>query len=364
MKNTRNPFVVPVFLPHAGCPHRCVFCNQHAVTGATTLPTISEFKSAISRFLGYAAGRRSEIQIAFYGGNFLGLPDAEVSSLLTLAQQFVRDGRVDSIRFSTRPDTIDDHRLKLISGYSVRTIELGAQSMDESVLIQSRRGHTGGQTVAAVQKLQRRDYVIGLQMMVGLPGDTIKRSEDTARRMIDLRPDFVRIYPTVVLENSLLATWYQQGRFAPWPLDTCVSLVKDLYLLFKHNNIAVIRMGLQAEENFDNGKAILAGPYHPAFGHLVHSKVYLDAAIAALKSSTHHKDSIRIYVHPHGISKMRGQVNHNVVRLQSIFQPRKVQVIADASLAADCIRLDASGPLCVNELKSPESNSLAAVDSE
>jgi len=363
MKNTRNPFVVPVFLPHAGCPHRCVFCNQHAVTGATTLP-FTELQSAISRFLGYAAGRPTEIQIAFYGGNFLGLPDAEVRSFLTLAQQFVRDGRADSIRFSTRPDTIDEHRLRLISGYSVGTIELGLQSMDETVLTQSRRGHTSGQTVAAVQRLQKRDYKIGLQMMVGLPGDTFKRSKDTARRMIDLQPDFVRIYPTLVLENSRLAKWYQQGKFAPWPLETCVSLVKDLYLLFKQNNIAVIRMGLQAGEDFGNGKAIIAGPYHPAFGHLVHSKVYLDAAIAALESSAHDEDSIRIYVHPHSISKMRGHVNHNIAALQAKFQPRKVQVIADASLAADCIRLNASGPLCVNELKSPESNPLAAAVSE
>ena len=364
MKNSRNPFVVPIFLPHAGCPHRCVFCNQHAVTGATTLPTISEFNSAISRFLGYATGRPSEIQIAFYGGNFLGLPDPEVISLLTLAQQFVRDGRADSIRFSTRPDTIDERRLKLISGYSVRTIELGVQSMDLTVLTQSRRGHTSGQTVAAVQRLKREDYMIGLQMMIGLPGDTIERSDDTARRIIDLLPNFVRIYPAVVLENSLLAEWYRQGRFTPWPLDTCVNLVKDLYLLFKQYDIAVIRMGLQAEKDFNNAKSILAGPYHPAFGHLVHSKVYLDAAIAALKSTKHGKDNIRIYVHPRSISKMHGHKNHNIITLQSKFQLRKVQVLPDPSLDEDSIRLDASDCLDVNDLRSPEQNIVTAVASD
>ena len=364
MKNTRNPFIVPVFLPHAGCPHRCVFCNQHAVTGTPILPTISEYESTISRFLGYVAGRPADIQIAFYGGNFLGMGDSEVVSLLTLAQKFIRDGRADSIRFSTRPDTIDEHRLKLISGYSVRTIELGVQSMDEAVLTLSRRGHTSGQTVAAVQKLHKRDYVIGLQMMIGLPGDTLECSVDTARRIIDLRPNFVRIYPAVVLENSPLAKWYRQGRFAPWPLDTCVSHVKNLYLMFKQNNIAVIRMGLQSEKEFNNTKAILAGPYHPAFGHLVYSKMYLDAAIAALKSSTIGEDRIRIYVHPRSISKMRGHMNHNIATLLSIFQPRKIQVLPDPSLAEDRIRLDASDLLCVNESMSSESNSLAAIASE
>jgi histone acetyltransferase (RNA polymerase elongator complex component) len=352
MANSRNPFVVPVFLPHAGCPHRCVFCNQHAVTGAATLPTISEFESAINRFLGYAAGRPSEIQIAFYGGNFLGLPDAEVISLLSLAQRFVRGGCADSIRFSTRPDTIDEHRLQLISGYKVRTIELGVQSMNERVLNLARRGHTVDHTVAAVEQLRRRNVAIGLQMMVGLPGDTMKRSFDTARRIVDLRPDFVRIYPTVVLENSPLAKWYRQGRFAPWSLNTCVGIVKELYLLFKQNKIAVIRMGLQAEKDFDSGRAILDGPYHPAFGHLVHSKIYLDAARAALKSSDRDMSRIRIYVHPHSISKMRGHMNANIARLQSEFRLQKVQVIPDPYLVGDCIRLGETDLVSVHDLKS------------
>ncbi|MGD8971174.1 MAG: radical SAM protein, partial [Desulfobacterales bacterium] len=147
MRPIAKPFIVPVFLPHAGCPHRCVFCNQHAITGAATLPTLSEFDTAIDRFLGYAAGRPPEIQIAFYGGNFLGMDDAEVIALLALAQQFVRDGRADSIRFSTRPDTIDEHRLQLISGYPVRTVEIGAQSMSDEVLALTRRGHTTAHTV-------------------------------------------------------------------------------------------------------------------------------------------------------------------------------------------------------------------------
>jgi histone acetyltransferase (RNA polymerase elongator complex component) len=358
MQPNSKPLIVPVFLPHAGCPHRCVFCNQNAITGATTLPTHSEFESAINRFLSYAAGRPAQIQIAFYGGNFLGMGDAEVIALLELAQQFVRDGRADSIRFSTRPDTIDEHRLQLISGYSVRTVELGAQSMNDEVLALTRRGHTTAHTVAAMQHLLKRDYEIGLQMMVGLPGDTVKRSMDTARRMIDLRPHYVRIYPAVVLEGSRMAKWYRQGRFVPWSLETCVSLVKEIYLLFKHDNIAVIRMGLQAEEDLDSGKAALAGPYHPAFGHLVYSKIYLDAALAVLKSSKRNRSRIRIYVHPHNISRMRGHMNQNMARLRSAFRVQKVEVIPDPFMAEDCLRLGETDHVCVNDYKSPELNSL------
>jgi histone acetyltransferase (RNA polymerase elongator complex component) len=170
--------------------------------------------------------------------------------------------------------------------------------------------------------------------------------------MIDLRPHYVRIYPAVVLENSPMARWYRQGRFAPWSLETCVSLVKELYLLFTQNNVAVIRMGLQAEEDLDSGKAVLAGPYHPAFGHLVHSKIYLDAALAALKSSKHNKRRLCIYVHPHGISKMRGHMNHNIARLRSALRPQKVQVIPDPALAEGCLRLGETDLVCVNGYKS------------
>ena len=210
------------------------------------------------RFLGYAAGRPSEIQIAFYGGNFLGLSDSEVRALLEMAQQFVHKGLVNDIRFSTRPDTIDDHRLQRIAGFSVRAIELGVQSLSDEVLSMTRRGHTSSDTIIAVHNLKKKGYKIGLQMMVGLPGDTIRRAWDTARKIVDLAPDYVRIYPTVVLENSLLAKWYRRGEFSPWSLSTCVSLVKELYLLFAQNNIHVIRMGLQAEDGFNNGSTIMA----------------------------------------------------------------------------------------------------------
>lgn len=354
MPYSRNLFVVPIFIPHAGCPHRCVFCNQNAVTGTTIPSTIPEFESAIEQFLGYASDRPSEIQIAFYGGNFLGLSDADVIALLALAQRFVRDGRADGIRFSTRPDTIDEHRLQLISGYSVSTVELGIQSMDNQVLAFARRGHTSAHAIAATQRLQEKNYEVGLQMMVGLPGDTIKRAWDTARRIAGLRPDYVRIYPTVVFENSLMAKWYRKGKFTPWSLDTCVSLVKELYLLFKQKNVAVIRMGLQAEEDFDNGHTILAGPYHPAFGHLVHSKIYLDAALSLLKTDKRDQGRIRIYVHPHCISKMRGHKNDNIAKLQSEVNHQKVQVIAEPSLAEDCIRLGETEPVCVHDFKTPD----------
>jgi histone acetyltransferase (RNA polymerase elongator complex component) len=314
------------------------------------------------RFLGYAAGRPSKIQIAFYGGNFLGLRDPDVRALLEMAQHFVRKGHVNDIRFSTRPDTIDDHRLKLIVGYSVRAIELGVQSMSDEVLSMNQRGHTSSDTVFAVHKLKKNGYEVGLQMMVGLPGDTIRRSWDTARRIVDLAPDYVRIYPTVVLESSLLAKWYQRGEFTPWALSSCVSLVKELYLLFTQNNIRVIRMGLQAEVGFNSGRIIIAGPYHPAFGHLVHSKMYLDAAIDLVKTYHPKQSPIRIYVHPYSVSKMRGHMNDNTYILESKFKACKVDIIPDPKMVENSIRLEGNEPVCVYDYKLPDINTIITAE--
>ena len=316
------------------------------------------------RFLGYAAGRTSGIQIAFYGGNFLGLSDSDVRAHLEMAQQFVRKRLVNDIRFSTRPDTIDDHRLQLIAGYSVRAIELGVQSMSDEVLSMTRRGHTSSDTIRAVHKLKKKGYEVGLQMMVGLPGDTIRRSWDTARNIVDLAPDYVRIYPTVVLENSLLAKWYQQGEFSPWSLSTCVSLVKELYLLFTQNNIHVIRMGLQAEDGFNNGSTIIAGPYHPAFGHLVHSKMYLDTAIDLIETYHRKPSPIRIHVHPHSVPKMRGHMNENTSILESKFKSCSVEIIPDPELIEAGIRLDGTDPVCVHDYKLPDINSIIMAESK
>ena len=160
-----------------------------------------------------------------------------------------------------------------------------------------------------------------------------------------------------------LRKWYRQGVFIPWPLSTCVSLVKEFYLLFKQNHINVIRMGLQTEDGFNNGHNILAGPYHPAFGHLVHSKIYLDAAIDLIKANHRNQRSIRIFVHPHAVSKMRGHMNDNTIIIESTFNTHKVQIISDPTLTESCIRLEETEPVCVYGYKPSVIDSINAVES-
>jgi histone acetyltransferase (RNA polymerase elongator complex component) len=328
-----KPFIIPVFLPNIGCPHQCAFCNQKTITGIKSdLPSPKDLQKIIIEFLSYKGKSRGEAYIAFYGGNFLGLEPAQIEAMLLEASTFVEAGQVAGIRMSTRPDTITDETLSIISKYPVSTIELGVQSMQDSVLDASRRGHKASDTIEAVKRLKLVGYEIGLQMMVGLPEDNEARSIQSARAIADLFPDFVRIYPTVVLKNSLLAKWYKQGTYEPMNLDDCVTLVKEIYLLFKKEDIRVVRMGLQETEELVKDSSILAGPYHPAFGHLVHSEIFLDAAIKLIESDKLFGDSVILKVRPENISMMRGLKNKNVEILKDRYNYKSLDIVPDSMI--------------------------------
>lgn len=333
-KNT--PFIIPIFLPNLGCPHQCAFCNQTSITGVTP-DTISPETLCllINEFLEYKKTQRRSVQVSFYGGNFLGLKKEYIRILLDETTKFVKNKRIDSIRFSTRPDTISDKQLDIIKDYPVSTIEIGVQSMDNQVLAMAKRGHTTLDTEKAAALLKERNYDVGMQMMVGLPGDDEIKSLFTAQRIASLSPDFVRIYPTVVLAHSRLAVWYRKGEYTPWSLSRCVALVKNLYLFFKSKKIPVIRMGLQASEDLAKDTTILAGPYHPAFGHMIHSEIFLDMAVSIMEAEKRSYDKITINVHPRSISKMRGLKNKNVESLKNKLQIKSLEIIPDLSLAED-----------------------------
>ena len=338
--STPRPFIIPIFIPHAGCPHQCIFCNQVSITGAKQkMTTPAELRFQIREFLKYKKENRKPVQIAFFGGNFLGLESEEIISLLELAAEFIRDGQVDGIRCSTRPDTINNHSLNMIKDYPVSTVELGVQSMDDQVLALAGRGHSATDTVHAVERLKERHFSIGLQMMVGLPGDDETGALTTAQRIADLAPDFVRIYPTLVVANSRLAGWYKSGDYAPMALEEGVTLVKKIYLKFKKAGIDVIRMGLQASEDLEDGTTVLTGPHHPAFGHLVHSEIFLDLTISAIESANAIKETLTIFVNPRSISKMRGLNNSNIKRLKEQFHFQSITVVPDSSLAAEELKV-------------------------
>jgi len=342
MNSPNAPFIIPIFIPHRGCTHQCAFCNQVTITGNTS-PFLSKevLIKKINAYLSFKKDRTRPVQIAFYGGNFLGLQSKTIQSLLTETEKFIYSGKAESIRFSTRPDTIDEQQLDAIQKFTISTIEIGAQSMDDHVLVKSNRGHTAEDTANAAGLVRERDLKLGLQMMTGLPGDSEKRSLTTAHQIACLLPDFIRIYPTVVLANSPLAAWYKSGKYSPMPLDESVMLVKKIYQFFNGKGIPVIRIGLQASSDLDNSENIIAGPYHPAFGHIVFSEIFLEQVENVLKNEKGIKGkSIAIHVHPRSISKMRGLKNRNLKILKNNFQLKSIAVLSNEKFGEDQLEVE------------------------
>jgi len=336
-----KPFIIPLFIPHMGCPHRCVFCDQGTITGHKNGGlSPQQVRDTIRQYLGFKGRRRGSVEAAFYGGNFLGLPTSHQKSLLDEAQSFIQNGPVESIRFSTRPDTVTHDALETLAPYTVRAIEVGAQSMDDTVLALSRRGHTAAQTRDAVNQLKARGLQVGLQIMPGLPGDTPMSILETGQQVAELRPDFVRIYPTVVVKNTLLATWYASGRFKPLSLAEAVELTKKLYVLLTGCGIQVIRLGLQPSGSLLAGGHVLAGPFHPAFGHLVHSAIFLDRAIGAFERQPGLSKKVTLKVYPKDLSKLLGLKKENIKHIVKRFHLEELRVIADTAVAQHTVRVE------------------------
>ncbi len=330
MKRNKKPFIIPVFVPHQGCPHRCAFCDQRSVTGAAAVsPSPEDVMKRIQDFLCYKREYHWPVEIAFYGGTFTGLPYDYQEKLLETAEQFIVNGSVHCIRLSTRPDTINKETLNLLKKHGVTTVELGAQSMDDRVLRASRRGHTASDTVRAVALLKDYGFKVGLQIMPGLPGDTEESIIDTGEKTASLRPDCVRIYPAVVLKNTHLARLYQQGRYVPLSLKQGVRVVKKLLYLFNGRGISVIRIGLQASDSLTGPNGIIAGPYHPSFGHLVHSAIFFDKAVGLIEKMKNIPGRITFRTAPGDIPKFRGLNNNNIEKLMNRFNFRGIRVVPD-----------------------------------
>lgn len=261
--------IIPVFVPHKGCPNQCSFCNQRHITGQIKETTPEMARQTIEMYLKTIDTAKYHAEVAFYGGSFTAIDIDYQTALLKVAYEYVKKGVIKGIRLSTRPDAIDDKILDNLEKYNVTEIELGVQSMCDDVLTLNKRGHTVRQVKDAVSLIRKRDFSLGLQMMTGLIGDTYEKSVYTAEKISELKPDFVRIYPTLVFDNTELADLYRKGEYKPMPLEETVKLCKELLDIFENRNgIKVIRMGLfmndkEAKENF------LAGPYHPRFRELV-----------------------------------------------------------------------------------------------
>ena len=297
---------VALFVPHAGCPHDCCFCNQRTIAGVTKELTPDDVTAACERALATLDDDMTA-QIAFFGGSFTAIDREKRTALLQAVQPFLKTGRFDGIRLSTRPDCIDDAIAQELVAYGVTAVELGAQSMDDRVLRRSGRGHTAADTVYAAACIKRHGLSLGLQMMTGLPGDTDSGAMQTAKALAALTPDTVRVYPTVVLKNTALATAFENGTYVPPTLEETVALGAELLHFFEiEQHIPVIRFGLHDGEALRSD--VLGGGYHPALRELCEGQLYVNTALSVL---THRGPAAKEYavtlaVSPKAVSKLTG----------------------------------------------------------
>lgn len=319
-----NRDVIPLFIPHLGCTNVCVFCDQRKITGVGTPISPEQVRQEILTGL---TKSKHQPELAFYGGSFTAIPAGQQEALLGAAQPFLRDGSLRSIRLSTRPDAIDPETVERLQNYGVTTVELGCQSMEEQVLHLSRRGHTPEDTQKAVTLLKAAGFQVILQMMTGLPGDDGTASRETARKIIALQPNGVRIYPTVVLRGTRLEEMMQEGTYVPQGVEEAVALCAQLYEEFLTAGIHVIRVGLNPTEQLSAGAAV-GGAYHPALGERVLSRMYLRRAETQLGKAVR-GDSVTISVHPKRISVMVGQKKENILALKQKFGYRCIRVVGE-----------------------------------
>lgn len=329
-------FNIPIFVPHLGCPFDCVFCNQKKITGASSNIDENAVKSIIENHLKSLPQSECVTEIAFFGGSFTGIDENLQERLLSCASQYIGKSNITGIRVSTRPDYIDRAVLERLLKYKTTTIELGVQSMEEEVLMSSCRGHTSKEVRKAVSLIKEYPIKLGLQMMTGLPKDTPEKSLSTADRLIKLKPDFVRIYPTLVIEGTELLNMYRRGEYTPQSVSEAVDLCRLLSEKFEKANIRVIRTGLQNTEEISPAGAVLAGPFHSAFGELVKSAVYFDKISSAINNSD--KSEIIIEVNPSEVSKAIGHKHSNIIKIKKE-TGKQIKIKGNPSVEKGKIRL-------------------------
>lgn len=307
---------VPFFIPHHGCPHRCIFCDQLKISGAASaVPSSDLIRDTIDSYR--ASSGQPRVDVAFFGGTFTSLPVSVQKSLLAPVQDLQGVGVVGSVRISTRPDAVDETICRFLGKHGVNIVELGAQSLDDDVLQRAGRGHCAADVARATRVLLDNGFQVGLQLMAGLPGDTAEKFLASLRDALGLQPHFLRVYPVLVLAGTRLAELYRRGEYEPLSMDEAVDVCAAALRLVHASRVAVIRMGLQPTEELNAAGCVLAGPYHPAFGQLVRSRLWYDLMAALAEPGV----PATIRCSPGRISDLVGQRRSNIHRL---FNERRI----------------------------------------
>lgn len=316
-------YTIPVFIPELACPHQCVFCDQKKISGQEHIPDIKAIKSKITSYLKTIPEKRSRVEIGFFGGSFTGMSHELQKEYLQVAAEFVKGRRVEGIRLSTRPDYIDEEILLLLKKHKVITIELGAQSMDQGVLNKSGRGHTVEDVEQASKMIIDHGFELGLQMMIGLPGDTREKALHTAKRIVELGAKNTRIYPALVIKGTQLEQMMMKGNYTPMRLTEAILWAKDLYLYFEDKEIDVIRMGLHPSEELTPEHSLVGGPFHGSFKELVMTEIWKEHLFEEIEFKP--DKSIIIYVPHDQLNFAIGHKSENAQLLENHFVSVKIK---------------------------------------
>lgn len=317
-----NQYIIPIFVPHLGCPNDCIFCNQKSISGQTKQVTKDDVRRIIEDHLKYIK-QKSIVEVAFFGGSFTGIEKSKQEELLSTAYEFIKNKKVQSIRVSTRPDYIDRDTLKRLKKYKVKTIELGVQSTNDYILKRAGRGHTFKDVKKASKLIRWYGFNLGHQMMVGLPESNKIDEINTARQLIKLKPRMVRIYPVLVIKNTQLEKELKNEKYKPLTLVQAVETCKELVKMFAKKKIDIIRIGLQPTDTItspDNEKSeVVAGPFHPAFRQLVESGIWYDVIVNKIKKLNTKVKEVVVTVNPVDVNNVIGQKKQNITILKEVY---------------------------------------------
>ena len=362
--------IIPIFIPHLGCPCQCVFCNQQKITARTKAVSTDEVRETVERYLSTLGELDpSEIEIAFYGGSFTAIPIDTQTAYLEVANEYIDQGRVSSLHISTRPDCIDEEILENLRRYNVSTIELGVQSFSDEVLRLSKRGHDSEIAKAVAKLIKARGFKLGIQLMIGLPGDSLERCIYSARETVALAPELARLYPTLVIDGTELYDMYEDGSYEALSKEEALLRTKEMYKILHKAGINIMRVGLKSTDIIGGSdlSAINGGTYHPAFRQLVEGEIayeaikeQLDALVAEIDgtvlagasgsnsssftsttSSSYANETpkpklkIDIFSNPQSFSNMIGNCGINKERLGAEYPHFDIKYRTDNTLARD-----------------------------
>ncbi|MDI6601425.1 MAG: radical SAM protein [Thermoanaerobacteraceae bacterium] len=330
-------YTIPIFVPQEGCPFKCIYCNQFTITGGIETVNAMYVEETIEEHL-KTIPENSYIEVGFFGGSFTGIQLSRQNELLSVAKRYKERGAIKGIRLSTRPDYINEKILQNLLEYGVTAIELGLQSMDESVLEASYRGHTPDDTRRAANLIKKYSFDLGLQMMIGLPNDDYYKDIRTAREIISMKADFVRLYPTLVIKNTYLEKLFKEGIYKPLTVEETIKICKDIMLLFTLADIPIIRLGLQTSDSINDNSDVIAGPFAPNIGEMVESALIRDMVLYYLRGRVNN-DIIELTVNPLMMSKLVGYKRRNIELFKKELDC-EVIIIQDEKLEKDMVKIE------------------------